>query len=189
MSRNSNDVASVVVVVEKAKVKSRLFRICRLTSRQYQSTRPKWLPRKMVSPPDTDSATYIPHQGHLDVQLLPVPSDVDKSHHARSKNGEKTSGFQNPWPSWRNAGLSDVCGAFRKGAVLKSVPADGEGEAFEKNGRLVRVRKPEFRKGEEGWETVWLGHASVLVRVPRQERGGEEGDKVGVIFDPMFSKR
>jgi hypothetical protein len=73
--------------------------------------------------------------------------------------------------------------------VLKSVPTDGETEGFEKNGRLVRVRKPDFKERGEGVEVVWLGHASVLVRVPRRVVGGGEGGMVGVIFDPMFSKR
>lgn len=143
-------------------------------------------PRKMVHLPDTDSGVYVPGSTP-DVELLPLDPDTDQSHHVL-KNGEQ-AGFKNPWPSWRGAGLADVLGAFKKGAVLKDVPKDGEREEFEKNGRLVKVRRPDW-SGGDGVRVCWLGHASVMVRVPRRRLGGEgEQGMVGVIFDPMFSKR
>ncbi|GHJ86365.1 hypothetical protein NliqN6_2767 [Naganishia liquefaciens] len=144
-----------------------------------------------MSDKDSDSAIYTPATAP-DVELLPPPTDVDQSHHARTRTGARAGYFCNPWLSWQSAALTDVAAALRKGAVLKEPPRDGQAEQFERNGRLVRVRRPDWRAsaGEGGVRVCWLGHASVLVRVPRPRLGGQgEQGMVGVIFDPMFSKR
>jgi hypothetical protein len=186
--------------------------------------------RKMVSLRDTDSGFYgnsntgRPSQDDLDlsqsikVEILPLPRDANLDHHVKDKHGKPTGGFTNPWPSWQSAGLTDIYSAFTKGAALKYPPKPGEEETFEENGRLVKVLKPDWQ-GEErqmhktelgvaavpGARVCWLGHASVLVQIPRRKlQEGEEGESadeqlleeaqdedemVGIIFDPIFSKR
>lgn len=114
---------------------------------------------------------------------------------------------------------------------MREGPREGEEEKPEKHGRLVRVVKPDWegmekngsgsqsgtvkvdRKGkgrERRKERIcWIGHAGVLMQIPRvgvdshdgDERndeedryesgveGDSENDYVGVIFDPIFSKR
>lgn len=202
-----------------------------------KTSRPKWLQAfrkascKMVSLQDTDSGFYgnsntgrLEQDEDLDlsqsikVEVLPLPRDVNQDHHVKDKNGKPTGYFTNPWPSWKQAGLTDIYSAFTKGAALKYPPKPGEEETFEENGRLVKVLKPDWQ-GEErqmdktelgvtavpGARVCWLGHASVLVQIPRKKLAGkEEGDcvdeqllqeaqdedeMVGIIFDPIFSKR
>lgn len=202
-----------------------------------KKSRPKWLQAfrkatyKMVSLQDTDSGFYgNSNTGRLEpdddldlsqsikVEVLPLPRDANQDHHVKDKNGKPTGSFTNPWPSWKQAGLTDIYSAFTKGAALKSPPKPGEEETFEENGRLVKVLRPDWQ-GEErqmaktelgvtsvpGARVCWLGHASVLVQIPRKRLGnkeeGESADEqllqeaqnedemVGVIFDPIFSKR
>lgn len=187
---------------------------------------------KMVSLRDTDSGFYgnsnterLEQDDDLDlsdsikVEILPLPRDVNQDHHVKDKHGKPTGAFTNPWPSWQSAGLTDIYSAFTKGAALKYPPKPGEEETFEENGRLVKVLKPDWRgqerqmdKTELGMDAVpgarvcWLGHASVLVQMPRKRLPGSEqevesadeqlldaaqgeDEMVGIIFDPIFSKR
>lgn len=183
MSLNDDTDKSVVVEIQRCPVPVRFRTIRRPFRRCIRRTSPS-----MVSLSDTDSAVDMPRTAP-DVDLLPPPTDVDQSHHARTRTGARAGYFCNPWRSWQGAALADVAAALRKGAVLKSPPRHGEAEEFERNGRLIRVNKPDW-KGGDGVRVCWLGHASVLVRVPRPRLGGEgEQGMVGIIFDPMFSKR
>ena len=162
--------------------------IARRTARRVWRRRRWRTAPAMACPPATDPGVHTPGTAP-DVDLLPPPADVDQAHHARTKTGARAGYFCNPWRSWQGAALADVAAALRKGAVLKSPPREGEAEEFERNGRLIRVRKPDW-KPADGVSVCWLGHASVLVRVPRPRLGGEgENGMVGIIFDPMFSKR
>lgn len=123
--------------------------------------------------------------GDSDVHVTLLPPPPQGAHHA-------TAGFRNPWPSFRSPALKDLWDALTKGAMVMPPPAEGEEEQWDVNGRLVQVREPRWEtNGNGNGRVCWLGHAGVMIQVPfpQGQRREERGGMVGVLFDPIFSKR
>jgi len=149
---------------------------------------------------DTDSLDE--YSGNMaSIRVLPMQGDVSQAHHKRNSNGDFTGKFCNPWPSWRGLSIGDAYKAYMDGATLKPPPDEGEEETPEKNGRLVKVRRPEWEARPSNGENLdkskakvcWLGHAGTFVQLPWPDKDGAKGvrenEGVGILFDPIFSKR
>lgn len=135
------------------------------------------------------------------IRVLPMQRDVSIAHHKRNSKGEFTGKFCNPWPSWRGLSLQDAYESYMDGATLKPPPDAGEHESPDKNGRMVKVLRPEWEQKPKNGEQLeksrarvcWLGHASTFVQLPWPDRDGAKGvrenEGVGILFDPIFSQR
>jgi hypothetical protein len=152
--------------------------------------------------PLLDSDSIDEFSGNMaSIRVLPMQRDVSTAHHKRNSKGEFTGKFHNPWPSWRGLSLKDAYESYMDGATLKPPPEAGENESPDKNGRMVKVRRPEWEQKPQNGEELeksrakvcWLGHAGTFVQLPWPDREGAKGvrenEGVGILFDPIFSKR
>lgn len=100
--------------------------------------------------------------------------------------GSPPTHFTNPWPSYKKHGFSDVISA-RFGSNRNHIPVP------ESRDELVKVRRPDWGRGQFGWETkmksCWLGHAGFLVEMPVNKEGNEEKRGLRILFDAVFSER
>jgi hypothetical protein len=149
-----------------------------------------------------DSDSIDDYSGNMaSIRVLPLRHDIPQSHHKQDSKGNRTGKFCNPWPSWRGLSLGDAYTAYMEGATLKNPPENGEQEEFGKHGRLVKVLTPQWEaapKHDEDLEAsrakvCWLGHAGTFVQLPwpseNDAKGVRENEGVGILFDPIFSKR
>ena len=115
---------------------------------------------------------------------------------ASSRNGSGLSAltFKNPWPSFRQPTLLDIWRDLHWGLPhsYKDALKRSKGKLPEETWDDVEIQTPDFSipaslKDGKSAQAVWLGHATVLLRLPGISKDSER--PFTVLFDPMFSSR
>lgn len=107
--------------------------------------------------------------------LHPESYSTPPSHHV----GNPPSSFTNPWPSFQSAGFSQAAKTrLSTPTNFVPVPHDRAG--------LVEIQKPDFGVSRDGLKATWIGHASFLVEITKQN-GAERG--IRILLDPVWSDR
>lgn len=133
----------------------------------------------------------------------PLKSSLVKTHHVPTTFYRPLRTFKNPWPSdlppskvfphafWRPDPdhEDDLIDEVR--GLKEDVDRDKEGVEFPVKclrwDQSPTTRNNKWAKKAEGKvRSCWLGHAGVLVMIPLDSENGEE---VGVLFDPVFEDR
>ncbi|KAG6845630.1 hypothetical protein H0H93_016040, partial [Arthromyces matolae] len=101
-------------------------------------------------------------------------------------DSSSSSGFNNPWPSWKNTEFTDMVHFMAELGKFPSVTKEAKS--------LIPIRKPTWgivKDKEESQKdkikSTWLGHACFLVEMP--SRSDLNGRGVTILFDPVFSDR
>ncbi|PWN30468.1 Metallo-hydrolase/oxidoreductase [Jaminaea rosea] len=118
-------------------------------------------------------------------------SDPDRSHHL--PNGR---GFANPWPSWTKPSLLDWWSGLHwqpKGLLAPAAAQAGllNDEDEDRDVIIPSVTRPDFAcppSTEKCVRAWWLGHAGVLLEVPRSSPSSNR-EPLRILFDPIFSNR
>lgn len=120
-------------------------------------------------------STMVAASAVVQVTKLPAHENAaDKSHHGKGR-------FVNPWPSFKEHGLSSVFSMMGEMAHGAKAPKDIDDK--------LPVRKPTWGDGAspDAIKATWLGHACFLLELPRETPEAARG--VRVLFDPVFSHR
>jgi len=81
------------------------------------------------------------------------------------------SAFSGPWPSFSGPSIRDILSSISLAPKSEQTQTD------------LQVVFPKFDLRATAVQVAWLGHASVYILLPHTT------EPVGILFDPIFSKR